>query len=149
MTAGGRSNPCRGPAGKTQSCASRAEPVRTHRAHPLPRQGDRARVVGHGSPTLMRLLFAVTPKGTTHQPRGRRHRCGYRQRRRKGVGWLGSLKAHGVPWVAFGQTRQLGMNVLPPRVLFTDPLGPAWVLLLLSAQITPLISRLPIAEGQT
>lgn len=33
--------------------------------------------------------------------------------------------------MAFGQTQHLGMNLLPPRVLFTDPLGPAWVLSLL------------------
>lgn len=64
------------------------------------------------------------------------------------MGWPGSRKARSIPQKALGQTQPLGTNLLPPWLLFTDPLGPAWMLLVLSAQITP-ISTLLIAEGQT
>lgn len=72
-----------------------------------------------------------------------------RRERRKGVGWLGRREALSIPQKAFGQTRWRGSDLLPPWLLFTDPLGPAWVLLLLSAQITLLTSALLIAEGQS
>lgn len=58
-------------------------------------------------------------------------------------------ESQGIPPAAFAQIQQPGTNLFPPWVLFTDPLGPAWVLLLLSAQITPSICTLLIAKGQT
>lgn len=65
------------------------------------------------------------------------------------MGRPGSCAVRGVPRAAVGQTQRPSTKLLPPRVLFTDPFGPAWVLLLLKAQITPLISTLLIVEEQT
>lgn len=67
----------------------------------------------------------------------------------EGRGLARSHKARSIPRKALGQTQPLGTNLLPPWLLFTDPLGPAWMLLVLSAQITPIISSLLIAGGQT
>lgn len=64
LNAGRRSKQPAPRASKEKSHASRVEPAHTHGAHPLLQRGDGAGAVQHSSPssTLMRLLFAVTPK---------------------------------------------------------------------------------------